>query len=174
MPGPCGAVDRGTRGLVAGDMLSDVLIPMLDLDAADPGRGLPRRAAAVEDVAGASTSWSLATDPSVELMRSAPGSSRIGRTFKRMRDADVLSDPRIGPSAKDGWDSVAGVHEWQAQSIAQRREGRRDAGLAILAWRIPRRASQVVVNRLAASYTLPGASAPDCQIGPPRGPAMRP
>jgi hypothetical protein len=39
-----------------------------------------------------------------------------------LRDADVLSDPRIGPSAKDGWDWVADVHEWQRQQLAMRRE----------------------------------------------------
>jgi hypothetical protein len=39
-----------------------------------------------------------------------------------LRDADVLSDPRIGPSAKDGWDWVAGVHEGQLQRLAERSE----------------------------------------------------
>jgi hypothetical protein len=39
-----------------------------------------------------------------------------------LRDADVLSDPRVGPSAKDGWDWVAGVHERQLQRLARRSE----------------------------------------------------
>jgi hypothetical protein len=37
-----------------------------------------------------------------------------------LRDARAPSDPRIGPSAKDGWDWVAGVHEGQLQRLAQR------------------------------------------------------
>ena len=36
------------------------------------------------------------------------------------RDGHVLSDLRIGPSAKDGWDWVASVHEGQLQRLAQR------------------------------------------------------
>jgi len=36
------------------------------------------------------------------------------------RDAHVLSDPRVGPSAKDGWDWVADVHARQLQRLAQR------------------------------------------------------
>src|SRR3984957_12701958 len=39
-----------------------------------------------------------------------------------LRDAHVLSDPRIGPSAKDGWDWVAGVHARQLQRLARRSE----------------------------------------------------
>jgi hypothetical protein len=39
-----------------------------------------------------------------------------------LRDADVPTDPRIGPSAKEGWDWVAGVHERQLQRLARRSE----------------------------------------------------
>ena len=42
--------ERGV--LVAGDMLSDVLIPMLDLERRGPDRGLPRRAAAARGRGG--------------------------------------------------------------------------------------------------------------------------
>ena len=112
--------ERGV--LVAGDMLSDVLIPMLDLDAADPVGDYLAALQLFEDVAG-----------DVDVV--VPGHGSIGgadelriridqdRAYVHVvRDGGVLSDPRIGPSAKDGWDWVAGVHEWQAQSIAQRRE----------------------------------------------------
>jgi hypothetical protein len=34
----------------------------------------------------------------------------------------VPCDLRIGPSAKDGWDWVAGVHARQLQNLAQRSE----------------------------------------------------
>jgi hypothetical protein len=39
-----------------------------------------------------------------------------------LRDSHVLSDPRVGPSAKDGWDWVAGVHARQLQRLARRSE----------------------------------------------------
>ena len=42
--------------------------------------------------------------------------------MQALRDAQVPSDPRVGPSAKDGWDWVAGVHERQLQQLAQRSE----------------------------------------------------
>ena len=106
--------------LVAGDMLSDVLIPMLDLNGADP----------IEDyLAALRLLEGVADDVDVLI----PGHGSIGDTDQvharidqdrayvhALRDAQVLSDPRIGPSAKEGWDWVAGVHDWQLQQLAQR------------------------------------------------------
>ena len=79
-PGPCGAVDRGRGVLVAGDMLSDILIPFLDLEAADP----------IEDTSsgcGCSRAWRMTlmssspvTGPSAELVRNAHVSNRIEHT----------------------------------------------------------------------------------------------
>jgi hypothetical protein len=37
-----------------------------------------------------------------------------------LRDGDVVTDARIGPSAKPGWEWVADVHEGQLQGLAQR------------------------------------------------------
>jgi glyoxylase-like metal-dependent hydrolase (beta-lactamase superfamily II) len=112
--------ERGV--LVAGDMLSDVLIPMLDLNAADP---IQDSLAALRLLDG------VADDVDVVV----PGHGSIGgadqvharidqdRAYVHaLRDADVAGDPRIGPSAKDGWDWVAGVHERQLQLLAQRSE----------------------------------------------------
>jgi glyoxylase-like metal-dependent hydrolase (beta-lactamase superfamily II) len=113
--------ERGV--LVAGDMLSDVLIPMLDLNGtADPVEDYLAALRLLEGVAG-----------DVDVL--VPGHGSIGgadqvraridqdRAYVHaLRDADVLSDPRIGPSAKDGWDWVAGVHERQLQRLAQRLE----------------------------------------------------
>jgi len=112
--------ERGV--LVAGDMLSDVLIPMLDLNAADPVEDYLAALRLLEGMAG---------DVGVLV----PGHGSIGGADQvptridqdrayvlALRDADVLSDPRIGPSAKDGWDWVAGVHERQLQRLAQRSE----------------------------------------------------
>jgi glyoxylase-like metal-dependent hydrolase (beta-lactamase superfamily II) len=108
--------ERGV--LVAGDMLSDVLIPMLDLNAADP----------IEDyLAALGLIESVADDVDVLV----PGHGSVGGADQvraridqdrayvyALRTAQVLSDPRIGPSAKDGWDWVTGVHEHQLQRLA--------------------------------------------------------
>jgi glyoxylase-like metal-dependent hydrolase (beta-lactamase superfamily II) len=108
--------DRGV--LVAGDMLSDVLIPMLDLnDTADPIEDYLAALALLEGVAG-----------DVDVL--VPGHGSIGgadsvharidqdRAYVHaLRDAHGPSDPRVGPSAKDGWDWVAGVHDWQRQRL---------------------------------------------------------
>jgi hypothetical protein len=42
-----------------------------------------------------------------------------------LRDGRAPDDPRIGPSAKPGWEWVSNIHDGQAQSVARRRE--RDA-----------------------------------------------
>ena len=43
-------------------------------------------------------------------------------------DAGSLSDPRIGPSARAGWEWVTDVHDGQLQGLARRRQ--RDGALA--------------------------------------------
>ena len=109
--------------LVAGDMLSDVLIPMLDWnDTADPIEDYLAGLRLLEDVAG-----------DVEVL--VPGHGSIGgadqvqaridqdRAYVHaLRDAHEPSDPRIGPSAKPGWEWVSDVHDGQAQLLARRSE----------------------------------------------------
>ncbi|HEY1674683.1 MAG TPA: MBL fold metallo-hydrolase [Streptosporangiaceae bacterium] len=111
--------ERGV--LVAGDMLSDVLIPMLNLmGTADP---IEDYLAALRLLAG------VADDVDVVI----PGHGSVGgadqvqaridqdRAYVHaLRDAQVPSDPRVGPSAKKGWEWVAGVHERQRQQLAER------------------------------------------------------
>ena len=113
--------ERGV--LVAGDMLSDVLIPMLDLNGtADPIEDYLAALRLLEGVAG-----------DVDVL--VPGHGSIGgadqvqaridqdRAYVHaLRDAHVLSDPRIGPSAKPGWEWVSDVHAGQLQRLAQRSE----------------------------------------------------
>jgi glyoxylase-like metal-dependent hydrolase (beta-lactamase superfamily II) len=122
-PGHAALLIEERRVLVAGDMLSDVLIPMLDLnDTADPIEDYLAALLLLEGVAG-----------DVDVL--VPGHGSIGgadqvraridqdRAYVHaLRDARVLSDPRVGPSAKDGWDWVAGVHARQLQRLAQRSE----------------------------------------------------
>src|SRR6185312_8143237 len=111
--------ERGV--LVAGDMLSDVLIPMLDLnDTADPIEDYLAALRLLEGAAGD-------VDVLVPGHGSIGGSDQVRARIDQdrayvhaLRDVDVLSDPRIGPSAKDGWDWVTGVHERQLQHLARR------------------------------------------------------
>ena len=68
--------------LVAGDMLSDILIPFPDLGAANPIEDYLVGLRLLEGVATTLMSSSLVTDPSAELMRYARGSNWIARTWK--------------------------------------------------------------------------------------------
>jgi glyoxylase-like metal-dependent hydrolase (beta-lactamase superfamily II) len=117
------------RVLVAGDMLSDVLIPMLDdLNSTnDP----------IEDyLTGLRLLEGVADDVDVLI----PGHGSVGgadqvharieldRAYvQALRDGSAPDDPRIGPSAKPGWEWVSDVHAGQAQHLAERNE--RDATL---------------------------------------------
>ncbi len=117
--------ERGV--LVAGDMLSDVLIPMLDdFDGSnDP----------VEDyLIGLQLLEGVADDVDVLI----PGHGSVGGADQlrarieqdrayvlALRDGGGPDDPRIGPSAKPGWEWVSDVHNGQAQRLAERNE--RDA-----------------------------------------------
>jgi glyoxylase-like metal-dependent hydrolase (beta-lactamase superfamily II) len=109
--------ERGV--LVAGDMLSDVLIPMLDVNgAADPVEDYLAALRLLEDAAG-----------HVNVL--VPGHGSVGgadqvraridqdRAYVRaLRGARFVSDPRVGPSAKSGWEWVSGVHAGQLQRLA--------------------------------------------------------
>ena len=112
--------ERGV--LVPGDMLSDVLIPMLDLNATDPIEDYLAALGLLEGVAGD-------VNVLVPGHGSAGGADQVQARIDQdrayvhaLRDARVISDPRVGPSAKDGWDWVAGVHERQLKRLAQRNE----------------------------------------------------
>ena len=110
--------ERGV--LVAGDMLSDVLIPILDLnDTADPIEDYLAALRLLEGVAG-----------DVDIL--VPGHGSIGgadqvharidqdRAYVHaLRDAHVPSDPRVGPSATYGKDWLPGVHARQLQRLAR-------------------------------------------------------
>ena len=112
--------ERGV--LVAGDMLSDVLIPMLDLNAADPIEDYLAALRLLEGVAGA-VDVLIPGHGSIGGADQVPARIDLDRAYVHaLRDTHVPSDARIGPSAKDGWDWVAGVHEGQLQRLAQRSE----------------------------------------------------
>ena len=113
--------ERGV--LVAGDMLSDVLIPMLDLnDTADPVEDYLAALRLLDGAAGD-------VDVLVPGHGSTGGADQVRARIDQdrayvhaLRDARVPGDPRVGPSAKPGWEWVSGVHAWQLQGLARRSE----------------------------------------------------
>jgi glyoxylase-like metal-dependent hydrolase (beta-lactamase superfamily II) len=112
--------ERGV--LVAGDMLSDVLIPFLDLnDAADPIEGYLAALRLIEGVADD-------VDVLVPGHGSVGGADQVRARIEQdrayvhaLRDGGVPDDPRVGPSATFGRDWLPGVHEWQLQQLAKKR-----------------------------------------------------
>jgi glyoxylase-like metal-dependent hydrolase (beta-lactamase superfamily II) len=118
-PGHAALVIEESRVLVAGDMLSDVLIPFLDLEASDP-------------VADYLAALRLFEDAASDVDFVIPGHGSVGGAHQvreriehdrayvlAVRDGGDSGDPRLAPSAPNGeW--LPGVHEWQAQELAQR------------------------------------------------------
>jgi len=122
-PGHAALLIEERRVLVAGDMLSDVFIPMLDdfTSTHDPIEEYLVGLRLLEDVAD---------DVDVVI----PGHGSVGRADQvharieqdrayvhALRDRQAPDDPRIGPSAEPGWEWVSDIHEGQARSVAQRR-----------------------------------------------------
>lgn len=108
--------ERGV--LVAGDMLSDVLVPMLDFGAAD----------AIEDYLNG---LRLLEEVADEVKFFIPGHGSVGTAEQvhtriqrdreyllALRDGRTANDPRIGPAAKPGWEWVNDVHAGQLQHFA--------------------------------------------------------
>ena len=100
------------RVLVAGDMLSDILMPFLDL----------------EDYLAALQLFEAVAD-GVDAVIPGHGSvggakqlrARIKQDFdyvEALRDGGVPADPRVGPSAPLEW--LPDVHNWQLQRLAQK------------------------------------------------------
>jgi glyoxylase-like metal-dependent hydrolase (beta-lactamase superfamily II) len=122
-PGHAALVIEERGVLVAGDMLSDVLIPMLDLNGtADPIEDYLAALRLLEDAAGD-------VDVLIPGHGSTGGADQVHARIDQdrayvhaLRDAQAPSDPRIGPSAKSGWDWVSSVHAGQLQRLARRSE----------------------------------------------------
>ncbi|WP_326968432.1 hypothetical protein [Arthrobacter sp. CG_A4] len=107
--------DRGV--LVAGDMLSDVLMPFLDLEAANP----------IDDYLAALRLFESVADGVVAVIPghgSVGGAEQLRARIKQdrayaeaRRDGGVPDHPRVGPSAQLGW--LPDVHKWQLERLAQ-------------------------------------------------------
>lgn len=111
--------ERGV--LVAGDMLSDILMPFLDLQAASP----------LEDYLAALRLFESVAD---DVDAVIPGHGSVGgvgelrvrieedRAYVRaLRDGADPDDPRVGPSAPLEW--LPDVHRWQLERLARRARG---------------------------------------------------
>jgi glyoxylase-like metal-dependent hydrolase (beta-lactamase superfamily II) len=113
--------ERGV--LVAGDMLSDVLIPMLDLNGtADP---IEDHLAALLLLEGVADDVDVVVPGHGSIGGADQVHARIGQDrayVLALRNGRDPSDPRVGPSAKPGWEWVSDVHEGQLQRLARRSE----------------------------------------------------
>lgn len=118
-PGHAALLIEDAGVLVAGDMLSDVFIPMLNLAAADPVKDYLTALKLIESTAG-----------SVEFV--IPGHGSVGegdqvraridldrKYIEALRNSKDSDDPRI-TTPKQGWEWVASIHDWQAKTIAQK------------------------------------------------------
>ncbi len=111
--------ERGV--LVAGDMLSDGLIPMLDLNGTvDPIEDYLTALQLLEGVAGD-------VDVVIPGHGSAGGADQVHARIDQdrayvhaLRNGQDPSDPRVGSLAKPGWEWVSNVHTGQLQRLAQR------------------------------------------------------
>jgi glyoxylase-like metal-dependent hydrolase (beta-lactamase superfamily II) len=117
-PGHAALLIGDRRVLLAGDMLSDVLVPMLDLmGAADPIGDYLSALRLLEDVVG-HVDVLVPGHGSVATAGQIKARIDLDRAYvEALRDGGVPSDPRIGPGATYDW--VAGVHERQRQQLAQ-------------------------------------------------------
>jgi glyoxylase-like metal-dependent hydrolase (beta-lactamase superfamily II) len=108
--------------LVAGDMLSDILIPFPDLEAADPIgdylAGLDRLESVAADV-----------DAVVPGHGSVGGRDQVRARIEQdrayvqaLRDGRDPEDARIGPDASYGREWLPGVYEWQRDQLAEKRQ----------------------------------------------------
>ncbi len=116
-PGHAALLIEERRVLVAGDMLSDVFVPMLD-DTGDP----------IEDyLAGLGALEGVADDVDVlvpghgSVARGEEVHARIGldRAYvEDLRDGRQRGDPRV-VSPEPGWEWASGIHEGQVRSLAR-------------------------------------------------------
>lgn len=117
-PGHAALLIPDVQVLVAGDMLSDILVPFLDLSAADP----------VGDYLVALAVFESIVD-TVDVVVPGHGSVGSGRAVRErialdrayveaLRDGSTVDDPRIGPSAPLDW--MTDVHEGQLNRLRDR------------------------------------------------------
>lgn len=131
-PGHAALLIEERRVLAAGDMLSDLFVPILNdfTDTNDPIEEYLVGLRSLDDVAD-------------EIDVVIPGHGSVGSAdqvrarieldrqyVEALRDGREPDDPRLGPLVKPGWEWVRDIHAGQVQSVAQRatrqRTGRND------------------------------------------------
>lgn len=108
-----------SRVLVVGDMLSDILMPFLDLQAQHP----------IEDYLSALQLLDSVADRADAVV---PGHGSVGDAAqlraridldlayaRALRDGDEPDDPRVGPTAPLDW--LPDVHRWQVERLTELR-----------------------------------------------------
>ncbi|KRB36843.1 MBL fold metallo-hydrolase [Microbacterium sp. Root180] len=108
-----------SRVLVVGDMLSDILMPFLDLQAHHP----------IEDYLSALQLFESVADRADAVI---PGHGSVGDAaelharidldlayVRALRDGDEPDDPRVGPGAPLDW--LPDIHRWQMQRLRELR-----------------------------------------------------
>nr|WP_246401966.1 MBL fold metallo-hydrolase [Jiangella mangrovi] len=119
-PGHAALLVEESGVLAAGDMLSDVFVPMLDVSTADP----------IGDYLATLDLFEGVADGVAAVV---PGHGSVGgaEEFRARIDLDRAyvealrgggggDDPRIGPSVREGWEWVREIHTGQLQSLAQK------------------------------------------------------
>lgn len=118
-PGHAALLIKDQGVLIAGDMLSDVFIPMINVSAEQP----------INDYLDALRRFEDILD-NVKFV--IPGHGSVGEgdeVHKRLQqdrayvealqDGRDVDDERV-KLPKEGWDWVAGIHEWQVQTLAKK------------------------------------------------------
>lgn len=121
-------VERGA--LVAGDMLSDVFVPMLD-DFTTTNDPVEEYLIGLRLLEGVADDVEVLIPGHGSVCRADQVHARIRQDrayVHALRDRQPPDDPRIGPSAEPGWEWVSDIHAGQVQSLAERRAQAEEPG----------------------------------------------
>ena len=122
--GHAALVVDGAGVLVAGDVVSDVLIPMLD-DPRGPNDPVEDYLLELELLEGVTDGAEVVVPGHGSVGGAEELHERIAqdRAYRHaLRDGRDPDDRRIGPSAQPGWEWVADISAGQADNIARRRQ----------------------------------------------------
>lgn len=116
-PGHAALLVEGPGVLVAGDMLSDVLVPMFD-DTDTPTEDYLVGLGLLEGAAG-QAAYVIPGHGSPGDADELRARIALDRAYVHaLLEGGGHDDPRLGPSAKPGWEWVSDIHEGQLHSIA--------------------------------------------------------
>lgn len=121
-PGHAALVVEERGVLVAGDMLSDVFVPMLD-DVADGNDPVAEYREGLALLEAAAQEITVAVPGHGSVARDAQVHARIRRDrayLDALLDGSDPDDPRL-TSPEPGWEWVSAIHDGQARSVAARR-----------------------------------------------------